>query len=190
MKRRQVTAGFVIASVAIAAFGVSQWLQLRHSQSVNRAVHAVPVTLHADDVADREPEFGETLPLEVRFAQASALLNGGELELAEKLLSIMANDAEHPDLALAAQFNLANGYLREALGISKSSGQYRSLIELAKQRYRDLLFTAPDQWDARYNLELALRLSPEKEAYEVDDKGKPVKSVSVVFPGFEDRELP
>ncbi len=190
MKRRHVTAAFLAMSVATAALSISQWLILRHSQSVNMAVHAVPATLDADQFADSKSDSAQALPLEVRFARASALLNGGGLELAEKHLSIMANDEEHPDIALAAQFNLANGYLREALDTSESSGQYRSLIELAKQRYRDLLASTPDHWDTRYNLELALRLAPEREAYEVDDKGKPIKSVSVVFPGFEDRELP
>ncbi len=190
MKRRHVTAAFVAVSIAAAALSVSQWLTLRHSRSVNAAVQAVPAILHADQFADTESDSAQALPLEVRFARASALLNGGGLELAGKHLSIMANDEEHPDVALAAQFNLANGYLREALDISESSGQYRSLIELAKQRYRDLLATSPEHWDTRFNLELALRLAPEKEVYEVDDKGKPIKSVSVVFPGFEDRELP
>jgi hypothetical protein len=31
------------------------------------------------------------------------------------------------------------------------------LVELAKQRYRDLLRAEPQDWDARYNLERALR---------------------------------
>ena len=190
MKRRHMTAAFVTVSVAAAAMSISQWLTLRHNQSVNTAMQAVPATLQADQFADMESDSAQAQPLEVRFARASALLNGGELELAEKHLSIMANDEEHPDIALAAQFNLANGYLRDALDTSESSGQYRSLIELAKQRYRDLLATSPEHWDSRFNLELALRLAPETEAYEVDDKGKPIKSVSVVFPGFEDRELP
>ncbi len=190
MKRRHVTAVFVAVSVATAALSISQWFKLRHNQSVNTAMRAVPAALDADQFADTEPDDVQALPLQVRFTRATALLNGGELELAEKHLSIMTNDEQHPEVALAAQFNLANGYLREALHTRESSGQYRSLIELAKQRYRDLLFTTPEHWDARYNLELALRLSPEMEAYEVDDKGKPIKSVSVVFPGFEDRELP
>ncbi len=188
MKRRHVTAGFVAVSLAASALSVSQWLKLRHSQSVNTAIQAVPSTLDADRFADTESDSDQAL--EVRFTRATALLNGGGLELAEKHLSVMTNDEEHPDIALAAQFNLANGYLREALDTSESSGQYRSLIELAKQRYRDLLAMSPEHWDTRYNLELALRLAPEKETYEVDDKGKPIKSVSVVFPGFEDRELP
>lgn len=190
MKRRHATAAFAVVSFTWVALSISQWLELQHNQSVNAAVQAVPAALNADQFADTQTDDGQNLPLEVRFTRATALLNGGGLELAEKHLSIMANDEQHPDIALAAQFNLANGYLREALDTSESSGQYRSLIELAKQRYRDLLFTKPEHWDARYNLELALRLSPEVEAYEVDDKGKPIKSVSVVFPGFEDRELP
>ena len=45
------------------------------------------------------------------------------------------------------------------------------LLELAKQGYRDVLRDDPQQWDARYNLERALRLAPEAE--EGDDGAAP-----------------
>jgi mxaK protein len=39
----------------------------------------------------------------------------------------------------------------------------RPLLELAKETYREALRLDPGQWDARYNLERALRLAPEQE---------------------------
>ncbi|ASJ70205.1 hypothetical protein [Granulosicoccus antarcticus] len=190
MKRRHVSAIFATLGVALAALSASQWKQLHDNRSINQALRQTPDALSAEQFADPSVDAINEQPLELQFARATALLHGGELELAEKHLSAMVRNTERPQLALAAQFNLANGYLREALNTKVTSGQYRSLIELAKQRYRDLLSKSPEHWETRHNLELALRLSPEKEAYEVDDKGKPIKSVSVAFPGFEDRELP
>ncbi len=42
------------------------------------------------------------------------------------------------------------------------------MVELAKQRYRDLLRDTPGDWDARYNLERALRLAPEENPLDAD----------------------
>lgn len=191
MKRRYMQTGFTVVAIALAAYAVSQWLQLHRMQAINQAVREVPASLSAD-AFDSSVASGsaDTQPVEVRFARASALLREGNLELAEKYLGEMASDQDNSVLAEAAQFNLANGYLREALRSDTASGRFRSLVELAKQRYRDLLTENPGHWDSRFNLELALRLVPEKESYDVDERGKPIKSVSVVFPGFEDRELP
>ena len=49
----------------------------------------------------------------------------------------------------------------------------RPLVELAKQRYRDLLRAEPQEWDARYNLERALWLAPELEPPPPEDELPP-----------------
>lgn len=190
MKRRYVMAGFATVTLLLGALTTQQFLQLRQRESVNQAVSAVPATMTPQQFGNETGTHMHTQPAEVLFARATALLKGGYLDLAEKSLGILSQQPDQPSLAIAARYNLANGYLREALNADRASGRYRSLIELAKQRYRDLLAENPDHWDARYNLELALRMAPETESYEVDERGKPIKSVSVAFPGFEDRELP
>ncbi|MFI4923281.1 MAG: MxaK protein, partial [Burkholderiales bacterium] len=65
----------------------------------------------------------------------------------------------------AAKFNSANLNLRDALAkrSEHAEGEALPLIELAKQSYREVLRADSDNWDARYNLERALRLAPEKE---------------------------
>jgi mxaK protein len=47
------------------------------------------------------------------------------------------------------------------------------LVELAKQNYRDLLRDDPNQWDARYNLESALRLAPDTDTSDEADSPPP-----------------
>ena len=190
MKRQHVLAGYAAVSLLLSGLATHQWMLLRHHSAVNAAVAAVPEVLDNEAFNTLLEQTDSQQPAALRFARASALSRGGELDLAESHLAELMQLDEPALLAAAARYNLANGYLREALRSDPASGRYRSLLELAKQRYRDLLERQPDHWPARFNLELALRLVPEEETYEVDDKGKPIKSVSVIFPGFEDRELP
>ena len=55
-------------------------------------------------------------------------------------------------------------YLRQGAGDGADAVRSLPLIEQAKARYRALLRIAPDDWDARYNLERALRVAPETVA--------------------------
>lgn len=68
-----------------------------------------------------------------------------------------------PDLHRLASYNLGNLQLRQAMKLVSTDPQFLPQVELAKQQYRDLLAVEPDHWDARYNLERALRLVPESE---------------------------
>jgi len=103
-------------------------------------------------------------------------------------------DDEHPAVQLAlggAQFNLANLYLRQALASGTiTSSDTLPMVELAKQRYRDLLRVMPEHWPARYNLERALNMAPEGTDRVGDERIEPLKSVDVIVPGFEKKELP
>jgi mxaK protein len=107
------------------------------------------------------------LPPALRFAQAHELAAGGSLEPA--LARYRGLNAD-PELGIAARYNSANLLLRQAIGLrgqsarsAAATGQSIALIELAKQGYREVLRAAPDHWEARYNLERALRLQPDPE---------------------------
>jgi len=64
------------------------------------------------------------------------------------------------------------------------------MVELSKQRYRDLLSEEPYHWPARYNLERALRMAPEGTDRTDDGRVEPLKRVDVIVPGFEKQDLP
>jgi mxaK protein len=103
----------------------------------------------------------------LRFAQAHELAASGSLEPA--LARYRGLNAE-PEFGTAARYNSANLLLRQAIELRGQSarsaaaiGQSIALIELAKQSYREVLRAAPDHWEARYNLERALRLQPDPE---------------------------
>lgn len=101
------------------------------------------------------------------FAAASRAAAAGDYLRALSLYRQVADDAP-AGLRHAARYNSANLHLREAVRLrdtdsSVALGQSLPLLELAKAGYRDVLRDEPQHWDARYNLERALRLAPESE---------------------------
>jgi mxaK protein len=103
-------------------------------------------------------------PAEVRFAAAYALGKQGSVQAA---LNAYRGLAAVPQVRLRrdALFNSATLYLVESLSQRErlDSGAELTLVELAKQSYRELLREDSGDWDARYNLERALRVAPDGE---------------------------
>lgn len=81
-------------------------------------------------------------------------------------------------IRLDIKYNLANLYFREAMRLrdEESDDLAMPLIELAKQNYIDVLRIDGDYWDAKYNLELALILSPELDPAETMEERNPEHS--------------
>ncbi len=101
------------------------------------------------------------LPPEVAFAQGDALAaHGDDLRALTRFRQVADADGR---LAPAALYNIGNLHLRQALAAQNAGQKAQSLalFELAKQSYRDALAIDPGYWDAKYNLERALRLAPD-----------------------------
>ncbi|MBK1714891.1 tetratricopeptide repeat protein [Rubrivivax gelatinosus] len=101
----------------------------------------------------------------VLLARAIVLEQQGRIEEA---LSDYAEVEVLGDAALrhAARVNVANLYLRRGIAVARDDGHAQRalvLLQLAKAGYRRALRQRPDDWDARYNLELAQRLLPDLE---------------------------
>ena len=113
-----------------------------------------------DFIAD--PLAYETVPDDPRahFAKAWQLVRDEEPDLALEQLTLVLGYSDNPLMA-DAYFNRGNINLREALTMTASDARMIPLIELAKQDYRSALLMQPDMWDARYNLEVALRVVSE-----------------------------
>ena len=105
----------------------------------------------------------ETDPLLI-FAKAyDQQLNGDPLEAIQLYGSIL----QQGDARFQARvhFNLGTLYLRDAAKIWRDRGllehiRVNTLLSAAKDNLRESLIMAPDQWDARYNLEYAIRITP------------------------------
>jgi mxaK protein len=142
----------VVALALFVAVMLHDVWKLRRIAQLNQQI-AAGTPSQADDAG---------APRELRFAQAHARAASGANEAA-----LNRYGALHGDDAIgrAARYNSANLLLRQAIELRATSepGQALALIELAKENYRQILRAAPDEWDARYNLERAQRLVPEPE---------------------------
>ena len=152
MRRRVVHALFGAATLAAAALAGVDAARLRQAVRVDAAIARASAPERAD----------AALP-EARFAQARALAAAGAFDAAVAAHKALVRDGRGA-LRRAALYDLGNLYLREAVrhGVANAPQQL-PLVELAKQSYRDLLREEPGDWDARYNLERALRLAPEAD---------------------------
>lgn len=160
MKRSIVHGMFGVIALACGSLVAYHALRLDQIKRTNVAITSARVS-----------NFEAAVP-EARFARALALTRAGESDAAAKAYKALIEGDRH-DLSQAARYNLGNLYMRDALADGASEA-FRSLplIELAKQRYRDVLRNEPADWDARYNLSRALQLAPEIEQ-EVEEKEDP-----------------
>ncbi len=126
---------------------------------------------------------GDTMSLKGRdgprrqFAHAYALQQQGDFKAAVKAYAAIETSAQG-QLHLDIVFNLANLYFREAKTLREAGDTDLALplIELAKQNYRDVLRADGGDWDAKYNLELALILAPETDPVDPLDEVNPERS--------------
>lgn len=181
MKRQIVHTAYAALSVCGVALLAAQVIELRRANKVNEVVKQVSA------MSSAVPEVEHP---QVRLAEANMLSSGGKFSEAESRYSHLIRKYRQDTIGQAAQFNLANGYLRKSLQSDVDRGSVLPLVELAKQRYRDLLQATPADWDARYNLERALRLAPEFTDAAQGNGEDPVKRVRVIVPDFDIRDLP
>jgi mxaK protein len=115
---------------------------------------------------------------EAQFARAVALAQSGKSDPALRIYKSLARSTR-ADIRRDALYNTGNLYVRDAERRNSDEGfESLPLVELAKQAYREVLRASPDDWDARYNLERALRLAPETEQ-EGDESDAPMKEQRV-----------
>ena len=188
MKRKTVHLGFAATALLLASVATLQWLELHKAVSIAQGLSQIPQEL---DATDKAAQVGQSSRYpEVLLARANALSAGGNVDAAESAFNELIRLHEFDSIGHAARFNLANVYLRQGMRSDAPVSRTRPMLELAKQRYRDLLRVKPTDWNARYNLERTLRLAPEKFGASSGNKVEPVKSVRVIVPGFRIRDLP
>lgn len=164
MKRRTVNLLFGGAALICAGAVLLHTVALLNAKKINATIEqlqALPLDQKLPLVSNDSPRVG--------LARAVAIAQRGQIDSAAEAYNAVIAKDRGGVMARAALLNLGNLYLREAIRSQDvGSAGSRSMIELAKQRYRDLLTIAPDDWDARFNLERALRLSPETDGQAAD----------------------
>jgi mxaK protein len=156
MKRVHGHLAFALVVAALGALTAGESVRLQHAQRTNMSVAT------ATDYPSPE----------AHVARAVALARTDYDGALAAYKAIIQSNRE--DLRRITLYDLGNLYLRKAIqyGLADEA-QSLPLTELAKQSYRDLLRRDPADWDARYNLERALRLAPEEDDDAGDDPDPP-----------------
>ncbi|WP_354683829.1 tetratricopeptide repeat protein [Cupriavidus necator] len=184
MRRRTIHLAFATAALIFGALAADQALQLRKATQIHQAVAAANAGADASTVAGNIPE--------ARLAQANALARAGRHDAALETYNSLIQRGGTDAVGQAALFNLGNMLLRQGRETAANDAfQGQALVELAKQRYRDLLRANPDDWDARYNLERALRLAPEvQDVFGAETDDMPKERLRIKVPGLPPGDLP
>jgi mxaK protein len=116
-------------------------------------------------------------PAQIKFARARELDQKNDQAAALAIYKNLESEAGGT-LRNDARFNSGNLYMRKAqvLKNTPQSAQAVPLVELAKQSYREVLRADPHYWDARYNLERALRAQPDADEGSVSEGAAPLNS--------------
>lgn len=141
------------------------------------------------DVAVNKVISGEP---ELRLARAFYFKQKHRYDEALSTLSLIMDKGDR-NFQAKARYNLGNLYLEQAVQQAKAMNinEALPLAGLAKQAYRQSLALNSGDWDAKYNLEVAMRLLPEMDRIDIpDDEPKNQKSqLWTTVPGFP-RGLP
>lgn len=127
-------------------------------------------------------------PTEMIFAKAWHLSQTGEFQEALRLY----NRIEHrvpPEQFEKVRYNMGQLYLVEAARVWNEQGvrSYSQVLTwsgLARKAFHDVLLVNPVNWDARYNLEFALRISPPPREVEKAHWTGHKSSVHSIYPGI------
>ncbi|WP_295638797.1 MxaK protein [uncultured Methylibium sp.] len=184
MRRITVHAVFGVLAVACAAAVAVQVWRLQQATRLNAAI-AEAAQAPVDPAAATLPS--PDAPPAARLARAVALARAGAHDAAAKTYVGLIRAGDVDAIGRDALFNLGNLYLRQG---QAQGGEALPLVELAKQRYRDLLRASPGDWDARYNLERALRLAPEEQEAVAEEVNEPVERRRVMLRGMDPGDLP
>ena len=113
-----------------------------------------------------------------RLARAYRLHASGKLTEAIAAYGAIAPPEPEPELRTVQYFNLANLYLERAVELERADELQAamSLVELAKQNYREILAADPHHWDSRHNLSRALEMLPDIAAVDYENERNPERS--------------
>ncbi len=174
--------------LAIALIGVLQSLYANYQ--INHTNQLIKQLNQGRDVA---PDQLKSAAPELLLARASYLKNKHRYTKAQATLSKLIHQGDSR-LQSISRYNLGNTYLTEAIELAESLqvNEATALAALAKQAYRQALTLDSRYWDAKYNLEVAMRLLPEMDRITMQqDDLDPQEKVKLwaTVPGFP-RGLP
>lgn len=136
-------------------------------------------------------ELASSMP-ETRLARAAYLQKQKRQPDALESLSLIFNRGD-ANFQAKTRYNLGNIYLRQAIDQVEAGHpeEAKTLVTFAKQAYRAALLCDSGFWDAKYNLEVAMRLLPDFDRINTEEPltDQPKNPLWTSVPGFP-RGLP
>ncbi len=131
-------------------------------------------------IASETPENSEFI--EERFALAELHLQRNQKNMALRVLNDISQEKISDEFKAIALFNSANIYFRAAVDAKENFKTELVIpnLELAKLTYRKALELFPDHLGARYNLERALQMAPERDFNTSGDSIRPERGERAV----------
>ena len=126
-------------------------------------------------------------PDAVLLARGSYLLIRDRIDEAQTVADLSAARAK-PEARAALLYNLGNGRLRLAIAAIEQGALDKAIasVNLAKIAYRQVLRIDPNAWDAKYNLDVAMRLVrdlPQQDSTEEEQSPEEPKQRWTDLPG-------
>lgn len=179
-----------IAAGLALTLALSALLELRQWRKAAAANADIAELLAGHDIA---PERLAAAPSSVLLARAVYFVRHERYGDALELLNLLETEGDEAFRA-DVYYNQGNLQLTQALDRVEISeiDQARVFAELAKEAYRRALLLVPGHWNAKYNLEAAMRLMPEMDRVSHADDEPPEtesKRLWTGLPGFP-RGLP
>jgi mxaK protein len=158
-----------VLAIALAVLAVSAW-QFAVKQRANAAIDGMRAGSEVEvDAAEAPPEMLD--------ARAAFFLRRDRIDEAQPLLDQALLRADAP-IQMRMLFNMANARMRGAVA-AIGKGDYDKaipLVTLAKSEYRSALRLDPAFWDAKYNLDIAMRLVRDLPQAVGEDEEKPLQT--------------
>jgi len=181
----KTTMAWCVLLMSAGAFLAQGWT-LNQARGANRWIEKL--------AQGREPSFAEIMaaPPAAKLARALQLKRQGRYEEALAAMNAIINNGDKV-LQMQIRYSLGNLYLEQALVKTEAMAiaDAQPLLALAKQAYRQALALDSGFWDAKYNLDVAMRLLPELERINVEEEPTPRQQAPLwtTVPGFP-RGLP
>lgn len=172
--RRAVTALLAIVVLGALASLIAQGVRLAALARDNATIAGL--------AAGRDLPVGVDASARVLFARAHFLLVRDRLDEAHPLVELLARKGD-PAQAAAGWYDLGNARLTRALSHLERTQIDPAVpqVRLAKAAYRAALTIDPQFWDAKYNLDVALRLVRDFPEVERDVKEEPQEAPKRVW---------
>lgn len=173
----------------LLASGFAVMFQCWAMYRINRENAWITQLASGHDIAVEKLAYAEP---EVRLARAIYLHKKHRYDEALATLSLIIEKGDR-SLQAKIRYNLGNVYLEQAVEKAEAMAinDALPLAVLAKQAYREALALDSRFWDAKYNLEVAMRLLPEMDRINSEDDS-PIHQKTQLWttvPGFP-RGLP